>query len=54
MEVIASGGISSLDDIKKLKSLEAEGLKGMIIGTALYEGRINLGEAMKICLRDIS
>ena len=38
--VIASGGISSLDDIKKLKSYEDKGLDGAIIGKALYSKTI--------------
>lgn len=49
LSVIASGGVSSLDDIKKLKELEAQGLKAVIIGKALYEGVVNLREAIKIC-----
>ncbi len=35
--VIASGGISSLEDIRKLRELEAEGVKGAITGGAIYE-----------------
>ncbi len=46
--VIASGGISSIDDIKRL--LEVKRLWGVIIGKALYSGRINLEEAIKIAL----
>lgn len=48
ISVIASGGISRLEDIKKLKEIEAENLEGIIIGRALYEGRIDLEEAIKI------
>lgn len=47
LEIIASGGISSIEDIKKLKELEGQGLKGVIIGKALYEGKIDLGEAIR-------
>ncbi|MCM8779798.1 MAG: 1-(5-phosphoribosyl)-5-[(5-phosphoribosylamino)methylideneamino]imidazole-4-carboxamide isomerase, partial [Candidatus Omnitrophica bacterium] len=47
MQVIASGGISSVLDIDRLKILEKSGLKGIIVGKALYEGRITLGEALK-------
>jgi phosphoribosylformimino-5-aminoimidazole carboxamide ribotide isomerase len=47
LKVIASGGISSLDDIVKLRKLESEGLKGIIIGKALYEGRFTLSQAIK-------
>jgi len=47
MKVIVSGGISSLEDIQKLKTLEKYGLKGVILGKALYEGKIDLSEAIK-------
>ncbi len=47
--MIASGGISSLEDIKKLTALEEEGLLGVIIGKAIYEGKIDLREALRIC-----
>ncbi len=47
LEVIASGGISSIDDIKRLKMLEGDGLEGVIIGKALYEGRIDLAQAIE-------
>jgi phosphoribosylformimino-5-aminoimidazole carboxamide ribotide isomerase len=48
ISVIASGGISSLEDIKKLKEIKNKNLEGVIIGKALYEGNIDLGEANKI------
>jgi len=48
LEVIASGGISSLEDIYKLKKLEKDGLIGVIVGKALYEGRFTLKEALKL------
>ncbi|HAV43203.1 TPA: 1-(5-phosphoribosyl)-5-[(5-phosphoribosylamino)methylideneamino]imidazole-4-carboxamide isomerase [bacterium] len=44
LEVIASGGISSMQDIEKLKRLN---LKGVIVGRALYDGAIDLEEAVK-------
>ena len=46
--VIASGGISTLDDIKALRVVEEEGIMGAIIGRALYEGSIDLAEAQKL------
>ncbi|MFH0763815.1 MAG: 1-(5-phosphoribosyl)-5-[(5-phosphoribosylamino)methylideneamino]imidazole-4-carboxamide isomerase [Candidatus Omnitrophota bacterium] len=49
LDVIVAGGVSSIEDVKKLKLLEKNGLKGMIIGKALYENRIDLNEAMRIC-----
>jgi len=49
ISVIVSGGISSLDDIKLLKqNLEGVGLKGVIIGKALYEGKIDLAQAIDL------
>jgi len=46
--VIASGGISKLDDIKALLEVEDEGIIGTIIGRALYEGTVDLAEAQKL------
>ena len=51
ISIIASGGISGLEDVRRLKGLEREGLEGIIIGKALYEGRIELGEAIAIAER---
>lgn len=48
MEVVASGGVSSMDDILRLKGLEPKGLVGCIVGKALYEGKIDLREAIEI------
>jgi len=48
LRVIASGGISSLEDIRKLKSLEKTGVSGIIIGKALYEGKFTLPQALKV------
>lgn len=49
--VIASGGVASIEDLRKLMVLEPEGLLGAIIGKAIYEGRVNLEEAIRVCLR---
>jgi phosphoribosylformimino-5-aminoimidazole carboxamide ribotide isomerase len=46
--VFASGGVSSLDDIRRLKEIEGDGVAGAIIGRALYEGGFKLSEALKI------
>ncbi|MDH5473441.1 MAG: HisA/HisF-related TIM barrel protein, partial [Gammaproteobacteria bacterium] len=43
--VIASGGITSMDDIKALKAVEEEGIMGAITGRAIYEGTLDLAEA---------
>lgn len=49
IDIIASGGISNIEDIKKLKALGEERLAGVIIGKALYENTVDLAEAVKIC-----
>jgi len=49
--VIASGGVASIEDLKKLMALEPEGLLGAIVGKAIYEGRVNLEEAIRACSR---
>lgn len=46
--VIASGGVSSLADLRALKSCGAP-LNGAISGRALYDGAIDLAEALKVC-----
>lgn len=43
--IIASGGVSNLDDIMRLTSFEPYGMEGAIIGMALYKNRISLQEA---------
>src|SRR5688572_11788547 len=45
--VIASGGVSSMKDLAALAKVEEEGIIGVIIGRALYEGDIDLAEALK-------
>ena len=47
LKVIASGGISSLEDLYHLKPLEVCGVEGVIIGKALYEKRFSLREALE-------
>ena len=47
IQIIVSGGISSLEDIRSLKMLKLRNLKGVIIGKALYEQRFTLPEAIK-------
>lgn len=44
--VIASGGISSLEDLRALRTLEPAGVTGAIIGKALYDGRLSLEAAV--------
>ncbi|OQX53250.1 MAG: hypothetical protein B5M48_03750 [Candidatus Omnitrophica bacterium 4484_213] len=47
LPLIIAGGVSSLEDIKKLKELNSPNLEGLIIGRALYEGRFSLREAIR-------
>ncbi|MDT9592714.1 bifunctional 1-(5-phosphoribosyl)-5-((5-phosphoribosylamino)methylideneamino)imidazole-4-carboxamide isomerase/phosphoribosylanthranilate isomerase PriA [Nocardioides zeae] len=46
--VIASGGVTTLDDIRALVALVPDGVEGAIAGTALYEGRFTLADALVI------
>ena len=46
--VVASGGVSTLDDIRNLKPLEADGVTGVITGKALYSGSLDLRAALKV------
>jgi phosphoribosylformimino-5-aminoimidazole carboxamide ribotide isomerase len=46
VKLIASGGVSSLDDLIKLKEI---GCEGAIVGKAIYEGKITLKELRKLC-----
>ncbi len=45
--VIASGGLSTIADIERLASHEADGIIGAIAGRAIYEGTLNFKEALK-------
>lgn len=47
LKIIASGGVSTVENIKALKRLEHYGVSGAIVGKALYEGKISLPEALK-------
>jgi len=46
--IIASGGVSSLGDLAALKARAADGIAGVISGRALYDGRIDLAEAIRL------
>ena len=48
LEIIASGGVTSLDDLRALKELEPLGVTGVIVGRALYEGRFTVAEALAV------
>ncbi len=46
--VIASGGITSIDDIRALSEVASEGISGAITGRAIYEGTLDFAEAQKL------
>ncbi len=46
--VIASGGITNIDDIKELSKVEAEGIIGAITGRAIYDGSLNFTKAQEL------
>ena len=46
--VIASGGVSNMDDVRDLCDAAADGVSGAIVGRALYEGKLDLAEAQKL------
>ncbi len=43
--VVASGGVDSVDDVRRLRAVESSGIEGVIVGRALYDG--------KVCLADL-
>ena len=51
--VIASGGVSRIEDIEHLLELERDGVIGVIVGRALYTGRFDLEEAIRIVKKDV-
>jgi phosphoribosylformimino-5-aminoimidazole carboxamide ribotide isomerase len=46
--IIVSGGVSALDDLKAIKAQERAGIAGVICGRALYDGRIDLAQAVRV------
>lgn len=46
--VIASGGVSSLEDLRTLRGLVGDGVEGAIVGKALYAGAFTLAEALAV------
>jgi phosphoribosylformimino-5-aminoimidazole carboxamide ribotide isomerase len=46
--VIASGGVATLEDIQRVKSLEKQGVEAVIVGRALYAGAFNLRQAIQV------
>jgi len=48
VNVIASGGVTEIEHIKRLKAMEPLGVVGCIVGRALYEGKLSLKDALKV------
>ena len=46
--VLASGGVSSLDDLRKAAELRKRGVAGIIVGRALYTGALELARALEV------
>lgn len=46
LKVIASGGVSTLADLKQIKALEQDGVEGAIIGKSLYSGAVDIKQAL--------
>jgi phosphoribosylformimino-5-aminoimidazole carboxamide ribotide isomerase len=46
--VVASGGLASIEDVKLLLEPRAHKLQGAIAGRALYDGRLDAGEALRM------
>lgn len=46
--VIASGGVAGIEDVRRLKALSHTGIEGVIIGRALYDGRVDPAEALEL------
>lgn len=47
--VIASGGITNMDDIRALNAVASEGICGAITGRAIYEGTLDVAQAQRLC-----
>jgi len=47
LRITAGGGVSTLDDLRRLKPLESLGVDEVVVGKALYEGRFSLKDAME-------
>lgn len=52
LQIIASGGISSLDDLRRLRDLGVPTITGVIVGRALYEERFTVAEALAVLAGD--
>ena len=50
IKIIASGGVSNLEDLRRLKEIsdEKKNLEGVIVGRAIYENKVNVKEAIEV------
>ena len=46
--VVASGGVSTIEDVIEIKKYEKDGISGMICGSAIYDKKINITDALKV------
>ena len=53
MKVTASGGVATIEDIQRLKACESDGVRGVIVGKALYMGHVDLRQAIRIAEGDL-
>lgn len=54
LRVIARGGVSSMEDVELLKSYEHYNIEGVVIGTSLYRGTVELAEAIRVGKRPLT
>jgi len=54
LQVIASGGVASIDDIRAVKACESDGVSGVIVGMALYTGALDLQKALRVAKGSIT
>jgi phosphoribosylformimino-5-aminoimidazole carboxamide ribotide isomerase len=47
--VIASGGITNIEDIRALNAVADQGICGAITGRAIYEGTLDVAQAQRLC-----
>ena len=46
--MIASGGVSGIGDVEELRQMEGDGVAGVVIGRAMYDGSLSLAEALRL------
>ncbi|MGH7190680.1 MAG: HisA/HisF-related TIM barrel protein, partial [Acetobacteraceae bacterium] len=46
--LIASGGVGSIEDLRRLKERATGAIEGVIVGRALYDGRVRVDDALRL------